>query len=226
MQLLKFHPVLGYGIQTSRNLRKVAKRKRTECKLAWKELSKCELNMKNKQQNGEVVPLVHSCGHYFTYSLSVRARESWLLWRIPGIGDVARATRAGSRQLSDCWVSVLLRQGVWGGEWVRMNEKRVPISPRSLDLPASPFWHEILVRWWFTYYSARWRRSGSTLRDTVRTCAVPKSNSTPSEQWVREVLGHSSFFVFSAVIYNTVAPKVFGHLRYTLMWDYIKYQTK
>lgn len=190
IQLLKFHPVLGYGIQSSPTSAKWLKRYRTECKLAWKELSKCELSMKSEQQNGEVVPLVHSRGHYFTYSLSVRARESW---RFPGIGDVARATRAASRQLSDCWLSVLLRQGVWGGERVRMNEKRVPISPRSLDLPASPFWHELHVKSRFACDSARWRRS---LR-----CALAPWLKVILHPWAISETGsrHSSFIVFHGV---------------------------
>ncbi len=57
---------------------------------------------------------------------------------------------------------------------MRMNEERVPISPRSLDLPARNT-GEVMV---YTLQRALETLS-SALRDTVRTCAVPKSNSTP-----------------------------------------------
>ncbi len=132
------------------------------------------------------------------HTLAVRSRAGELT--VSRHRWCSAATQAASRQLSDCWLSVLLRQGVWGGEWVRMNEERVPISPRSLDLPARNT-GEVMV---YTLQRALETLS-SALRDTVRTCAVPKSNSTPlSNEWERFQTTLVSLF---STVLHTEAPK-------------------
>lgn len=207
LKLLNFHRVLGYGIQTAH---KVAKRRIRECKLAWKKLSERALKVKNKQQKGEVLPSVHSCGHYFTYSPCVLALEIWLRAPYPGIGDVARDSDLSTAiwLLSFCTATI-------GRAWrsVGANERGESSSIPQVLRPArrcqsAPKRNAKLpVRVW-------WLRAEFRVRDerSVVRCAMPcaltrgahltKSNSIPKrarKQWIREVRRGSGVCVLQSI---------------------------